>query len=362
MKNGIGQKNLYIYYHLLYWVLYILYELSFLIFFNKTPTPLANYFLYYLSNILLFYAHFYILNRCLNDKKNRYGLLILLITVEIIAIFLLKSLIDYFTIIRTEPLNKRWEAFQTYALLNVYRDIYYLFVSTVLWSAINFGKFRRNTAEALLKSTLAEKANSDLKYQFAQAQNAFLKQQINPHLLFNVLNTIYSTVYINSPDDSKAVLLLSEIMRYSFEETDYLGRAPLKNEIQQLKNLVSLNSFRFKNTIELDLKIIGDPAEYLVIPLILITLTENMFKHGDLRSNPRTLEINIRPNGYISYISKNVPRAQSSNESHTNVGLHNTRLRLDYAYQDNYQLNIVETEELFTLELHINLAYERSNY
>ena len=362
MENETSKKNLYIYSHFLYWILYILYELSYLILFNNTPTPFINYVFYYGCNIMLFYAHFAILSRCLHDQKNRYGLMFVLVVAEMIAIYSLKSIVDFFTIIKMVPAKRFWETFRTYSALNIYRDVYYLFISTVLWSAVNFGRFRRNTAEALLKSTLAEKANSDLKYQFAQAQNAFLKQQINPHFLFNALNAIYSTVYVNSPDDSKAVLLLSDIMRYSFEEADKSGRVPLKNEIEQLKNLVKLNSYRFKNTIQLELGITGDPAAHLIIPLVLITLTENMFKHGDLTLPPRSLEINIQPNGQINYTSKNVPKPRGNKPTKSNVGLHNTKLRLDYAYQDNYQLTIMETGDLFTLELYINLAYERSNY
>ncbi|NVM66900.1 LytS/YehU family sensor histidine kinase [Mucilaginibacter sp. SG538B] len=216
--------------------------------------------------------------------------------------------------------------------------------------------------EASLMQTIAEKDKSDLQLRYAEAQNAFLKQQINPHLLFNTLNTIYSAVYVNAPTESEAVLLLSEIMRYSYEEPDGQGLVPLEKELSQLKNLIHLNSYRFSSNVQLDYRIKGNPQNYKIIPLVLITLTENMFKHGDLRMIPRSVEITISENGHLTFVGKNVPKVPGKEEPTTSIGLINTRLRLDYAYKDNYQLDISHTNDLFTLELTINLAYERSNY
>jgi LytS/YehU family sensor histidine kinase len=260
------------------------------------------------------------------------------------------------------PENQFWQEFKTYAGIDFQRTILYLFYSSIIWSASNFGKFRRDTAEALLKSALTEKANTELKVQFAEAQNAFLKQQINPHLLFNALNAIYSSVYIHSPEDSRLVLLLSDIMHFSYEDADPHGRVPLKNELHQLNNLIELNTFRFQNTVQLDLSIVGDSGEFSIIPLVLITLTENMFKHGDLRVVPRRIEINISSDGRLRFFSKNVPKPKDNYGKSTKVGLSNTKLRLDYAYPDNYDLTIEESEDLFSVELNINLAYERNDH
>ncbi|MEZ2338815.1 sensor histidine kinase [Mucilaginibacter sp. RCC_168] len=206
-----------------------------------------------------------------------------------------------------------------------------------------------------LKKALAEKAHAELQYQFSSAQNAFLKQQINPHLLFNSLNAIYSTVYQSSPKESKAVLLLSEIIRYSFEEPGTDGRVSLDNELAQLQNLIELNSYRFDYPMSIDLSIHGDPKKYTIIPLILITLTENMFKHGDLRFSPRSINIEIDDKGRMAFTTVNIPRRIKESNENTHIGLANTRLRLDYAYPNNYTLNLTETEKLFILELTVNL-------
>ncbi|WP_432328132.1 sensor histidine kinase [Mucilaginibacter sp. P25] len=263
---------------------------------------------------------------------------------------------------RNTPPQDLWKKLKLLAALDFQRTLLYVYSSTILWSAINFGRFRRNTIDALLKNAVIEKHNTELKFQFAEAQNAFLKQQINPHLLFNTLNAIYSSVYIHSPEDSKLVLLLSDIMHFSYEDTDPQGRVPLKKEIAQLKNLIELSSFRYEKNVQLDLSLIGEPGEFSIIPLVLITLTENMFKHGDLRQTPRSLEISVNPEGKLKYASTNVPKPRDSYKKSTNVGLDNTRRRLDYAYPNNYELHITESDDLFSLELNINLAYERNDH
>jgi len=358
-SNGIYRG---IIFHLILWVAYIGYEILLMIFIYHVNIPVSNYIFFYTCNIGLFYWHFYTLNRYLSQTPPGYILLSLVILLELIVVMAVKGSWDYASISNRVPLQQIWTELKTVLALDLSRSILFMFFSTVLWAAINFGRSRRRIEEALLKSALADKANSDLKYQFAQAQNAFLKQQINPHLLFNTLNAIYNTVYLNSPEDSRSVLLLSEIMRYSFEEPDLHGCVSLKVELEQLQNLINLNSYRFDKTVQLEFKISGDPSPHRIIPLVLITLTENMFKHGDLRLEPRSLRISVDADGHLSFLSKNVTKRSGSPEPGTHVGLSNTRLRLDYAYPDNYNLTVSQTDDLFTLELNINLAYERSNY
>lgn len=349
-------------FHVICWLFYISYELLFLIFLYHIKSPFSNYAFFYGCNIMLFYWHFHTLNCYLNRTPSRYWLMSLMILTEMAVIMIIKISRDYFFMLNTLPDKQFWVQLKQTSGLDFNRTIQYLFFSTVIWSAVNFGRFRRHTAEALLKSALTDKANTELKYQFAEAQNAFLKQQINPHLLFNTLNAIYSTVYQHSPEDSRSVLLLSDIMRYSFKDPGPGGRVPLAEEIRQVENLIDLNSFRYHHMIRPDFRVTGEAGAHTIIPLVLITLTENMFKHGDLRLSPHAVEITISKGGQLRYVTQNVPKVLRPAEPGSHVGLKNTRLRLDYAYPDNYRLELTETTELFTLELHINLAYDGSNH
>jgi len=361
MDNGNKKGNRLIIYHIIFWIFYIVYESSYLIAFSHVNTSIFEYCYYYILNICLFYWHFNTLNRGLLKSRSRYLFIGISIVMEMIVVLIFKGIWDYFALRKTVSTQQLFGQLKFFVGLDFYRNLYYLFMSSVIWSAINFESLRKKTIEASLMQALAEKGKSDLQYQYAKAQNAFLKQQINPHLLFNTLNTIYSAVYVNAPNESEAVLLLSEIMRYSYEEPDAEGMVALETELCQLKNLIRLNSYRFGNNVQLDYRINGDPANHRIIPLVLITLTENMFKHGDLRLEPRSVEITISEIGNLTFVAKNVPKISGKNEPTTSVGLINTRLRLDYAYNENYQLDVKHTDELFSLELTINLAYERSN-
>jgi sensor histidine kinase YesM len=303
----------------------------------------------------LFYAHFNLLSKYVTGTRPQYIKLAVLVMVENIIFLIIKGVWDYFSVLHVKTGPEQWHNLERIIGMDFYRNLYYIFLSSVIWSGIHFGKFQRRTTEEAYKRLKAEQANKELQYKFAQAQNAFLKQQINPHLLFNTLNTIYSTVYRSSPENSEAVLLLSEIMRYSFEEAGPDGRVPLDKELSQLQNLIKLNAYRVDRAFTVDYVFSGDPSLYTIIPLVLITLTENMFKHGDLRFPPRSVSIAIDDKGQMNFTTRNVPKLVRQSNTNTSIGLANTRLRLDYAYPNNYTLDLSETDELFQLELTINL-------
>jgi len=351
LKNRYWQLR----YHLLCWALYIFYELFFTIFLYHLTTPIKDYIFFYTCNISLFYVHYFLLGKYLDRSQPQYLRLGISILLELIVFLAIKEVWEYFAFVSGIFYDKPRDQIKISIGTDLNRNLYYIFISTVIWSIRNYGKFQRRLTDVLLKKALAEKAHTELQYQFSRAQNAFLKQQINPHMLFNSLNAIYNTVCQKSPKESNSVLLLSDIMRYSFEEPGENGRVPLESELMQLRNLIELNSYRFDYPVLIDLSIDGDPKNDTIIPLILMTLTENMFKHGDLRFSPRSVNIEIDSIGRLIFITKNVPKRIKQSNENTHIGLANTRLRLEYAYPGNHILKVIETDELFTLELTINL-------
>lgn len=342
-------------YHLICWSCYIGYELFFAIFFFHIPTTVPDFIFFYACNILLFYTNFWVLGNCLDRPQPAYFLLAVLVTVELVLFLAVKGFRDFLNMTPTGwgALNR--ERFRQVLAMDFYRNIYYLFFSTIIWTVRYYPRFQRRMAETNLQKALSEKANTELQYRFAQSQNAFLKQQINPHLLFNTLNTIYSNTSLQSAEDSNAILSLSEIMRYSFEDPGPDGRALLSEELLQLNKLIALNTYRYQQTIHIDYSLSGNPSGHKIIPLVLITLTENMFKHGDLRFSPRSISIEISDEGQLIFITRNIPKPVSKSGNRGNTGLSNTKLRLEYAYPGNYDLQVSKDDELFKLELTINL-------
>lgn len=121
-----------------------------------------------------------------------------------------------------------------------------------------------------LKQTEREKLNTEL---------SFLKAQINPHFLFNILNTIYSLAIEQSNKTADAVVKLSSLMRYVMREAD-TEFVPLMKELNYIENYVALQQLRLDDTAEIDFKIKGRPNGQQIAPLILISFIENAFKYG----------------------------------------------------------------------------------
>ncbi len=183
----------------------------------------------------------------------------------------------------------------------------------------------------------------------AEARLAYFRQQINPHLLFNTLNLIYSKVYRQSPEAGRPVLLLSELMRFSLAETGPDGKVPLSAELEQLENLLEINRSRFDEPLPITVRLPEAPAEARILPLILLTLTENMFKHGQLL-RPALLEISVKGNR-LRYHSQNLKKVKSKQQPLPQLGLQNIRKRLELAYGRRFRLQIREEGDNFALTL-----------
>lgn len=202
-----------------------------------------------------------------------------------------------------------------------------------------------------------EKLQKELEKQKMDAELSAIKYQINPHFLFNSLSFIYSKTVPLSEEVSNAVLLLSDIMRYALgKEEDAEGKVALTKEITHMKNVIGINQMRFNNKLSIQYsEELSNPAARIA-PLILITLVENAFKHGDLLdpANPlviRTEADNDRIRFYIGNKKKQGPKELS-----TSIGLNNVRQRLQLTYQGKHNFTINETEHFYTAELIIQLS------
>lgn len=200
------------------------------------------------------------------------------------------------------------------------------------------------------------KRQKELEKQKLDAELSAIKYQINPHFLFNSLSFIYSKTVPLSEEVSNAVLLLSDIMRYALgKEEDAEGKVALEKEITHMKNVIEINQMRFNNKLSIQYaEQLQNPAARIT-PLVLITLVENAFKHGDLLDPANPLVIRTESDEkqirfYIRNKKKTGPRELS-----TNIGLNNVKQRLQLMYGDKYQFHITDNEHFYTSELTINL-------
>lgn len=190
----------------------------------------------------------------------------------------------------------------------------------------------------------------------AEAELSFLKSQINPHFLFNSLNSIYSLAEVKSDKTSTAVLLLSHQMRYLLYEAKE-ERIPLTKEIEFIKNVIDLQKIRTSSNsvmIEFSIHMEREDHRHIIAPLLFLPLVENAFKHGVSYQTPSFIRINLTVTEHsIVFSVRNSKRNKTLKDVVGGIGLHNLTRRLALIYPNQYTLDIHELPESFQAELTI---------
>lgn len=200
-----------------------------------------------------------------------------------------------------------------------------------------------------------EAQKMQLEVEKSQANFNFLKAQINPHFLHNTLNFLYAKSLPYSSELSEGILTLSDIMRYALSEGNAKdGKAPLKDEIEHVRNVIKINQLRFSNNLNVKFNVEGVVNGATIIPFVLITLVENAFKHGDLKSTEHPIDITLRVNDPELYFYCRNKKKIGPKELSTGIGLDNIKKRLDLAYDNNYSLNVKDESDFYTTELTIS--------
>ena len=221
--------------------------------------------------------------------------------------------------------------------------------STLLLAYLNHLRDERKQHKILQAQKL------QLEVDKSHANFKFLKSQINPHFLHNTLNFLYAKSLPYSAELSEGILTLSDIMRYALNEaTGSDDKAPLKDEIEHVRNVIKINQLRFSNNLHVNFEVNGIVNGVEIIPFLLITVVENAFKHGDLQrmENPIEIKLNVEHN-HLYFYCRNKKKT-GPKEISTGLGLDNIRNRLDFAYGSHYKLLIKDETEFYTTELTID--------
>ena len=200
-----------------------------------------------------------------------------------------------------------------------------------------------------------ESESKEIENQHKEIKLQFLRNQLNPHFLFNSLNSIYSLVRSKSNDAPEAVITLSELMRYMLYEAGD-KQVLLEKEINYLKNYISLQRLRLKNSEAVKLNIKGETRNLKIYPLLLISFIENAFKYGtDYEGNTHIdIKIKVLDNKLIFEV-ENIIGLYRRDEKNSGVGLKNIKNQLNHLYHKNHELIIEETKTNYKVHLTINL-------
>jgi LytS/YehU family sensor histidine kinase len=190
------------------------------------------------------------------------------------------------------------------------------------------------------------------------AELNFLKEQINPHFLFNTLNNLYYLAYSQSPKTPEVVAKLSQMMRYMIYDTNH-PKVLLSKEIEYMQNYISLERLRLNNQIPIDFNIEGKYEDVWITPLVLITFLENAFKHGVSSTNPKAwVKVNIRVEGsncmYAVENSKHPTPGDHAGKS--GIGLLNVQRRLELSYPGQYTLDVKDLPDRYAIQLTLKLV------
>lgn len=266
-----------------------------------------------------------------------------------IALYSLLSLFFIFLAIFFIPI---WKG---HLLLHLKRGRYffsifiYLFFFVTALALVIYEKWRTH-----------EKREREIKAEHTMAELHNLKNQINPHFLFNSLNSIYALTVKKSEQAPEAVITLSELMRYMLYQTSSRF-VPLKNEIAYMQNYIELQKLRIADKENISFNTSGKVKNQHITPLLLIAFVENAFKFGtDSQGNTSIIiQLNIEET-QLHFSCKNSKSNQPKEDENSGFGLKNAKEQLRLIYPQNHRLEIKETETTFRVDLYMNLSNEQS--
>ncbi|MGK6352852.1 sensor histidine kinase [Parapedobacter sp. DT-150] len=185
----------------------------------------------------------------------------------------------------------------------------------------------------------------------------FLRSQISPHFLFNVLTNLVSLARKKSDRLEASLLMLSDLMRYMLYDTQ--GKIALHKEVEYLNSYIALQRLRFGNEVQVDWNVDCDveASQHAIEPMLLIPFVENAFKHGAGYADQPHIDIKLLVRGGILtfQIWNKFDNEGASKDKHSGIGLDNVKSRLNLLYEDKHNLSITDHNNRFHVTLILNL-------
>lgn len=212
----------------------------------------------------------------------------------------------------------------------------------------------------VLFASLALKLNhqwKNIEQEKLNAELSYLKAQINPHFLFNTLNSIYSLALIKSDLTPKAILELSSLMRYVISESKEKF-VSLEREIDYIKNYIDLQQLRLDDTVNVSFTIEGDIEHKNISPLMLIPFIENAFKHGVNPEENSIIDIFIivQENNLLLKVTNALVTQKIDQHTQSGYGIENAKSQLQLLYPNKHSLTLEQANHCFIVTLKLNIS------
>lgn len=337
MRHLINKNNLFFW---LFWLLYVVYGVM-----DSRGWIMQKGFLWSLQSLLLFLAMIalllYLNVRLLIPvflENRRYVWYIAGLLIIIIAYTYLRSLNQQFWDSKVWP--KDVMTIDSYFYWNSINAVWFLVISTLLFYAQKWA-----VQQQLMKNIQISQLETELKY---------LRTQMNPHFLFNGLNTIYGTIEMENTQARDMVVQFADLLRYNLYEAD-TDFVELGKEAAYLENYIALQRARSDTGLLISLEIRLENPDRKIAPLLFVAFVENAFKFSTRDDGQASLvEVSLVQEG-----SEVVFRCVNSYEVNEvqpgGIGLTNVKRRLELLYRGRYNLSISREGNLFTILLNLTL-------
>ena len=202
-----------------------------------------------------------------------------------------------------------------------------------------------------------EQLKNEMEKEKMASELAMLKSQINPHFLFNNLNNIYSLAIRKSEAAPKAVVMLSDMMRYMLYDST-AHQISLSKEVEHLHNYIDLQKLRLKDHRQVYFTTEGELETKSIEPMLLEPFVENAFKHGDIFHQGGNVHIVLKSQGNKLHfkVSNTFASNGHAKDKHSGIGLNNIRKRLKLLYPNEHELNIDDSNNKFVADLKLSLT------
>lgn len=244
---------------------------------------------------------------------------------------------------------------------------FYMFMTGLTYHFINFISFNifpylfilaSSTAYQMIRykmesdQLIKEKENENLKTELS-----FLRSQVSPHFMFNVLNNMVAMARKHSGELEPSLIKLSSLMRYMLYETDE-EKVPLEKEIEYLQSYIDLQQQRFGKNVKLNVSLDSIDKAYEIEPMLLIPFVENAFKHGTGMVEDATIDVELKAEKNILHFAvrnRFNEEIEEVRDKTSGIGLTNVKRRLMLLYGKNQNCWITKKDNWFLVSLQLNL-------
>ncbi|RYF84869.1 MAG: histidine kinase [Chitinophagaceae bacterium] len=344
--------------HLSFWVVYFVQSALLIFFVNLTrlqePTldglflAAANCLVILLPKLLFTYFILYVSLAKIAGGSHQRQAIISSILVLLCTLFLYRALVVFVV----NPFIYHWNdghtVFYPLGLLVALMDVGFVAGAAVAIKQVRLQSVGREREKNLVR----EKLEAELK---------FLRNQTNPHFLFNTLNNIYALARKKSDQTPEVVMKLSKLLRFMLYESAK-PFIKIEDEIKILEDYIELERIRYNERLTVNFYREIDNLGEEISPLLLLPFVENAFKHGPGESHfDAYIHIDmVLENGVLHFSVENTKEKSEEADINENIGLRNVRRQLELLYP-GYRLQINNKESVFSVSLSLNLKTHEKN-